>query len=232
MKQPYARSRGLIVLNISIFMLYSAFLLGCTPGYQARSDTSSNKSIKTLLVVPFKDQSLVRGEGATYRCALCGGMFTVSRVEKGADGFVTDSVVEILSDRQTIALILAQRLEPVHKRLLLDYESRPADLTFLTGIGRELGADAILTGSVYKFIQRVGSDFAADSPASVGLDLDLIDVKTGQLIWQARFDETQDYLTNNLLKIFTFFKRGGKWITAEKLAVSGLRKVLEGSPIP
>ena len=64
--------------------------------------------------------------------------------------------------------------------------------------------------------------FAADTPASVGLDFDLIDVNNSQLIWHARFDETQEYLTNNFMKIFTFFKRGGKWITAEELAASGI----------
>jgi len=222
----------MIALRITILLVFASFSLGCAAGGKSLPKSPPDSDIKTLLVVPFKDQSLLRGEDATYRCSLCGSMFTTSRVEKGADAFVTDKVIEILSLRQTISLIPNDRVDIVRTQLPLDDESEPSDLDLLLELGRELGADAILTGSVYKFQQRVGSDFAADSPASVGLDLDLINTKTGLLIWQARFDETQEYLTNNFMKIVTFFKRGGKWVTAEELAASGLKDVLEGSPIP
>lgn len=183
-------------------------------------------------MVPLKNQALLHGESATYRCDLCGGMFTTGRVEKGADAFVTNKIVEILSARQTIALIPNDQVDIVRTQIMLDHDSNQSELALLGEIGRELRADAVITGSVYKFQQRAGSDFAADAPASVGIDIGLIDTKTGLLIWHARFDETQDYLTNNFLKIFTFFKRGGKWLTAEELAASGLKNLLEGSPIP
>lgn len=232
MKQSYAHSTGKVVSRITILLVLASLSLGCAGSGKSQTKSPPDIEIKTMLVVPFKNQSLLNGENATYRCNLCGGMFTTSRVEKDADTFVTDAIVNILSARKTITLIPNDRVNSVRKKLLLGYESKPSDLVLLIEIGKKLGADAILTGSVYKFRQRVGSDFAADAPASVGLDIDLIHVSTGQLIWQTRLDETQDYLTNNFMKIFTFFKRKGKWVTAEKLASSGLKDVLEGSPIP
>ena len=232
MNHPYAHPGEAMVLKILTLLVLASFSFGCAVGGRSQTKSPPNKEIQTVLVHPFKDQSLLRGENATYRCSLCGGMFTTSRVEKGADAFVTDSIAKILGARQTITLIPNDRVDIVRRQILLDRESKPSNLVLLAEIGRELGADAVLTGSVYKFQQRAGSDFAADSPASVGLDIDLIDTKTGQIIWQARFDETQEYLTNNFMKIVTFFKRGGKWVTAEKLAAQGLENALEGSPIP
>jgi len=41
------------------------------------------------------------------------------------------------------------------------------------------------------------------------------------------FDENQQALTENLLGIGKFFKRGGKWITAEALSKEGVEKGLD-----
>ncbi len=229
---PHSHAGRMMVLRGLILLFLVSLSPGCAGSGRPQPEFSPHEEIKTLLVIPFKNQSLNHGEGETYRCNLCGGMFTTSRVEKGADVFVTDNIVDVLSTRQTITLIPNDRVDTIRKKLLIDFDKKPSDLVLLSEIGRKFEVDAVLTGSVYKFIQRVGSDFAADAPASVGLDFDLIDVRTGQLIWHARLDETQEYLTNNLLKILTFFKRRGKWVSAEKLAASGIKKVLEGSPIP
>ena len=232
MTLPHSHAGRKMVLRAFIFLFMVSLLPGCAGSGKPQQEFPPREEIKTILVIPFKNQSFNHGEGETYRCNLCGGMFTTSRVEKGADVFVTDVISGVLSARQTITLIPNDRVETIRKKLLMDYEQKPSELILLAEIGEKLEVDAILTGSVYKFIQRVGSDFAADIPASVGLDFDLIDVRTGQLIWHARLDETQEYLTNNILKILTFFKRRGKWVTVEKLAASGIEKVLEGSPIP
>jgi len=41
------------------------------------------------------------------------------------------------------------------------------------------------------------------------------------------FDEEQQALTQNLFDIGKFFKRGGRWITAEKLSEEGIEKGLD-----
>jgi hypothetical protein len=57
-------------------------------------------------------------------------------------------------------------------------------------------------------------------------------VLDGRTIWDGSFDETQQPLFENLFNLSAFFKRKGKWITAEELAFSGLEKVLETLPQP
>lgn len=232
MKKTYLRSPGATVFMILLFSAVSAMLFGCATGEKTSVEPSSENLIQTLLVAPFKNQNALRGENATYRCSLCGGTFTTDTVEDGAETFITDTIVEILDARHIVTLIPNDRIDVVHAELLLDYESKPENLTLLIDIGKKLGADAVLSGSVYKFKQRAGGDYSADAPASVGVDLDLIDTNTARLIWHARFDESQGYLFDNLLKLGTFIKRGGKWATAEELSVTGLTDILERSPIP
>jgi hypothetical protein len=75
---------------------------------------------------------------------------------------------------------------------------------------------------VYRFQQRRGGNFAVDKPASVGFHLHLSDQKRIVKIFE--FDETQQPLMDNILKLGTFLRRGMKWITASQLAEEGIEK--------
>ncbi len=75
---------------------------------------------------------------------------------------------------------------------------------------------------VYRYQERQGGNFAVDKPASVGFHLHLFDQKGVVKIFE--FDETQQPLFDNILKIGTFLRRGMKWITASQLAEEGIEK--------
>ncbi len=75
---------------------------------------------------------------------------------------------------------------------------------------------------VYRYQQRQGGNFAVDKPASVGFHLHLYDQRGLAKVFV--FDETQQPLLDNILKIGTFLRRGMKWITADKLAEEGVEK--------
>ncbi|HXV79615.1 MAG TPA: hypothetical protein VEG60_07025, partial [Candidatus Binatia bacterium] len=64
------------------------------------------------------------------------------------------------------------------------------------------------------------------SPASVAFALDLIDVRRGDVIWSARFDETQKPLSENIFALGDIKQRGIRWLTAEQLAQEGVRKAV------
>ena len=227
---PYV---GMRASALMLLLIVSAACCSCATDNYSQQKSPVDKEIKTLLVVPFKNQAVLRGENVTYRCNLCGSVFTTSTVENGADAILTENVIQLLSNRQAIVLVPSDRIGDIREQQLLDNESKPSrQLSLLVEIGKKLGADAVLTGSIYRWIDRSGSNFATDVPASVGFDLDLVDTKTAQIIWHARFDESQQHLSDNLLKLGTFLKRGAKWVTARDLAVEGLKDLLERSPIP
>jgi hypothetical protein len=100
------------------------------------------------------------------------------------------------------------------------------DLTRLRKIGELVYADAVLTGRVLRYRERVGSELGIKSPASVAFVLDLVDVRRGDVVWSARFDETQKGLSESILSLGDIPERGIRWLTAEQLAQDGVRKAV------
>lgn len=90
--------------------------------------------------------------------------------------------------------------------------------------GKE-NSPGLLLLTVYRFEERRGSNLAVDRPASVGFHVHLY--KGSALVKTVVFDETQQPLSDNVLKLGTFLKRGGKWITADQLAQEGVQKVVD-----
>lgn len=86
----------------------------------------------------------------------------------------------------------------------------------------EKGQTPSLNVFIYRFQERQGGNFSVIRPASVGFHMHLYDGDT--LVGVFAFDETQQPLSENVLRIFTFFKRGAKWITAGELAREGVHK--------
>jgi TolB-like protein len=94
----------------------------------------------------------------------------------------------------------------------------------LQQIGQAVYADAVLTGRMQRFRERVGDEWGAKSPASVSFTLDLVDVRRGDVIWTARFDETQKSLSENIFALGEIGQRGVRWLSAEQLTQEGVRK--------
>jgi hypothetical protein len=100
----------------------------------------------------------------------------------------------------------------------------------LAQAGRSVGADAVLTGTIFRYQEREGSSVAITRAASVYLGLYLIDSQNGAILWRGFFDETQKSLTENLFKIYAFFNRGARWLTAAELGATGIRETVRHIP--
>jgi hypothetical protein len=90
--------------------------------------------------------------------------------------------------------------------------------------------DAVLTGVITRYNDRQGNALLVDQPASVAYDAYLISARDGEILWRARFDETQRPLLDNLLLAGRFFKGGGVWQTNDTLARIGLERVVKTFP--
>jgi hypothetical protein len=89
----------------------------------------------------------------------------------------------------------------------------------------EKGQTSFLNVFIYRFQERQGGNFSVIRPASVGFHIHLYE--GSKLLRVFVFDETQQALSDNVLGIFTFFRRGAKWITAGELAREGARKGID-----
>lgn len=77
---------------------------------------------------------------------------------------------------------------------------------------------------VYRFEERKGGNFAVDRPAGIGFHMHLMEDGTVRRVFV--FDESQEALTDNLLNIGKFFRRGAKWLTVEELSLDGINQGL------
>ncbi|MGZ8466672.1 MAG: hypothetical protein ACXWXT_14105 [Candidatus Binatia bacterium] len=96
----------------------------------------------------------------------------------------------------------------------------------LKRVGEMVYADAVMMARVQRFRERVGDEWGAKSPASVAFILDLVDVRRGDIIWTARFDETQKSLSESIFSLGDISQRGVRWLSADQLAQEGVKKAI------
>jgi hypothetical protein len=89
-------------------------------------------------------------------------------------------------------------------------------------LARLLSVDAVVYGTVQRYRERVGVDYAAQTPASVAFSLMVIDAASKQVIWNAHFDRTQKALTENVLNVVSFLQNRGRWVRAHDIALEGV----------
>lgn len=93
-------------------------------------------------------------------------------------------------------------------------------------LGELVHADAIVSGRVLRYRERVGEEWGVKSPASVSFVVDVWDVKRGDIIWSGRYDETQRPLSENIFAFFEFTQRRARWLKAEELALEGVKRAV------
>ena len=228
----FASSLNFFLLSFCL-CLQLAWIFGC------RSTTAQppvvefdSPGIKKVLVLPFKNMSNVYGENVSIRSPISGKVIVTGRVHPSAGDLMTRLLVSGIGNLTEYDLIPPEQAEGitgVNKDNYLNIHDEKAKIPL---IGKQLHADVVLVGHLYRFRERVGGRYAVDSPASVGFDVNMIDTRTGKLIWSGHFDETQQSLSENLFLIGTFFKRGGTWITAEQMATDALDQLVQEMPLP
>src|SRR5262249_35206607 len=61
-------------------------------------------------------------------------------------------------------------------------------------LGRRVAADGVIYGVVNRYRERVGIDYAAQSPAAVAFVLRFVDENSKQVVWTAKFAREQKAL--------------------------------------
>jgi hypothetical protein len=201
-------------------------------GLGDQGQATDNGSAGKLLVIPFKDMYQVYGTETSYRCPFTGKVHMLGYVTPSADDLLTDHLMLLLKNLGGYQVMLADRASGLVAEQVAGQKRLSSELDFLIAIGRDYGAERILANYLYRFKERVGGNYAAESPASVAFSLFLIDVPSGQLIWARHLDETQKALSENLFELRSFIKRKGRWVTAEQMALSGLEKMVSELPQP
>ena len=182
----------------------------------------------TLAILPF----LIERMGDPSRGAVCP---VCQRVYKRGDVLYSSqrTLAQLLQLKMdtlgTFKILPLEKVEDVFSKTDKgQFELRP--LRSAIQLGKELNVDFIFVGYLFRFEERIGSRIGADKPASVGFDVHLLRVKDGKRVWDGKFDETQQALSENLLKIGSFVRRGAAWLKAEELSSVGMDEMLKQLP--
>ncbi len=157
----------------------------------------------------------------------------------GAQSATTTSMTAAISPERQAAEVLTKHMYSAltslgNWQIVLEAEVQQAleSVPNLTGatrlrrIGELVFADAVMIGRIERYRERVGDEWGVKSPASVAFVLDLIDVRRGDVIWSARFDETQKSLSENIFALRDISERGVRWLSAEQLTHEGVKKAV------
>lgn len=101
-------------------------------------------------------------------------------------------------------------------------KSSPDSIEFIPEFCQKTGCDAVLTGEIKEYGERVGGEYGVENPASFAFLTKLHDGKTGNIIWEDYYYEKQIPLTENLVEVGKFIKRKGKWVSTQEIAYEGI----------
>ncbi|MFN4131494.1 MAG: hypothetical protein ACK4GE_00275 [Caldimicrobium sp.] len=209
-----------------IILFISLFLFACAPQdkpFYLPPHTAEH--MKNILVVPF-DYYCPTDKESPFYCPVSG--IIPGEIEPKAKEVMDKLLIKELSQlslkyhflflsRNEYELLLEEALEKAKTH---------ADIVrFFT---EKTNTQVLLYGKIFRFKERQGSSWSISEPASVSFVLTLYDGKTGKILWQKVFDETQKPISENLLNLPLYGKI--KWLSAEELAERGLKNILKSFP--
>jgi len=165
------------------------------------------------------------------RDPLSGTAFMAEPVSQNVANRMTDILYNRVAAEKGYGLVSPDQAKLVFSSIIRsDKNVAISPIEILQEMGNTFKADAVLTGYIYRWREREGTDYAVNRPASVAFDLHLISPAEGTILWRAKFDKTQRSLSENIFDLSTFIGSKGRWLTAEKLALLGLQKMLAEMP--
>lgn len=216
------------------FMAIVGVSLACGCEYM-RSSTPTEKRdlpwINKVAVIGFQPAMSQGEKPDMVRSPLSGATFmgepVPSLVAMGMSGILFEKLV---AEKRYGLVSPGQTRGVIGDLVSSDSEAGLAAIEVCRKVGKAFDADAVMIGYLFRWREREGTDYAVNQPASVAFDLYLIRPDDGAILWRGRYDKTQTSLSENLLDAKTFFQGGGRWMTAEKLALIGLEDLLAQMP--
>ena len=187
-----------------------------------RGKLNLERDINRLLVLPFENMTAIYGETKSVRTPLGNRYYLTGRVDNDGEVLLTEKLLALMEKRHQYEVLDVRQIPRIATEAGLLRSDKALTLEQIVNIGRNAGADGVFAGYVVRFRERVGSSIAVSLPASVIFELHYIDVRQADVLWSGFYAETQKSLSEDLLGIRKYFKRGGKWITAEEMAATAL----------
>jgi len=211
-------------------VIFLAVFLALT--FSAPAEEKTQQSVKSSVVVGVVSfQAMIPDKNLENAviCPLCTAAYSTGRIQEGAEKIIEDIFVSKLGEFKEVRLIPQERVQGIYRRVSAESFRKPL-LDVLKKTGQELGADILVVGYIYRYVERVGYDYSVKSPASVAFEIYMVNTADGSIMWRGIFDKTQKSLLEDLFQISSFFRGGGKWLTAQQLSKQGMDEIFKKFP--
>lgn len=196
---------------------------GCAAHRPATETGGPSVSRGSTVVLPFIDMARIFGDRASVRNPVTSKVFFTGQVDEDGAGSMTNALYRIIGQEEGL-------IWGTYRERSLAPKQVSEHLEQLRTIGRQQGADTVLSGYLYAFRDKTGGSYGVEQPAKVAFELVLIHVDSGRILWQRSFKETQKTLSEDLSQFKTFFKRGGRWISAREMGANALKEMMQSLP--
>jgi len=234
--RPATHSSKSSILGLALAVILLPAVAGCAKFVQVQETGLLKKTeVHRIALLPFGRDLYVKHAGtgpqATTACLFDGKVFPRARVPEAALAEVTAIFHQQLALKGGYEIVKPGDVAALVSRRHLDPETLEPP-AFFGAMGEGLGVDAVLAGNVLLYDELQGSAVGASHPASVAIDVHLIDARTGKLLWAASYAETQATLSENAAGIGSFVQRGARFLTAHQLADWAVGQILDRFPAP
>ncbi|HPC86890.1 MAG TPA: hypothetical protein P5238_09295 [Smithellaceae bacterium] len=220
--QVRIKSIGWALRLLAILVLFPCLLQA------EESAKADEKTVTRVAVIPFQ-AVLPEEASSTVQCPICGSVNSSGPLSRGAEKIVEEMATDQLREYKAVVMVPPERVAGVYRRVSTNLLKQSLLQVFLE-TGRELNADALMAGFVYRYRERVGYDYSVERPAAVAFEIHLISVRDGRTIWRGTFDKTQKSLMEDVFQASSFFRGGAKWLTARQLTKLGVDNIFKTFP--
>ncbi len=184
------------------------------------------RPIRSAVVIPFFVAIPSEGGRRFAEDPISGRLFVAGEIVPNARRDLTELIYQKLTGFPQLQLVPLREVERAMKQE--DFSTDP--IPSAQKIGEAFEVEGVVLGWVFRYEERIGSAIAVERPASVSFSIHLFGVKEGRILWRGVFQETQQPLSENILKFTAFLRRRGRWLRAKGLASVGMDEVLVSFP--
>ena len=143
-------------LYCGIFLVI--FLTLSITAQAVEKNAENAKSPMRIAVISFQPLIPEEEQGNTVICPICGIGYSSGKILKGSEKIVEEVFVDKLHKLKEVELIPSDKVQGVYKRIASESLKEPL-LNILKKVGRELGADVLAVGYVYRYTEREGYSY-------------------------------------------------------------------------
>jgi hypothetical protein len=222
------RTRAVLFI---FFVILLPFFIGCQTFFgSAKRQAPPIVKVERMVVIGFQPGLSPGRKSGVIRSPLTGSVFLAEPVSREVCYRLTDRLYDMLMKRFSFPLVSPGEARETLSNLEKDSSYGEMNVHIFQQVGAALSGNVVLVGLVFRWKERIGTDFAVSQPTSVAFEIALVKTLDGTVLWTGKFDKTQASLSENVLDFNTFLKAKGRWMTAEELADIGLSDLAEQLP--